>query len=166
MAKEEDQEKTLVSEKITRNIIVGKNNWQEVTTDLVVRDYEQGDCDYTETIAEHLEGSDGTVVSAAEMFRPKAQGGLTLKRCDGCVQESQRFLTWLFRRNQVVNVYSPAATSRRCFTHTCRKNLCEKHYVLSNDKHIRCRSCDGHFRLKRFVLEKIVRPVFFKKVQP
>ena len=164
MAKEENQEKTLVSEKITRNIIVGKGSRQEVATDLVTRDYEQGDCDYTETIAEHLESGDGTVVDAAEMLRPKAQGGVTLKRCDACVEESQRSLTWLFRRDQNLNVYSPASTSRRCFT--CRKSLCEKHYVLSNDTHIRCRACDHNFRLKRFVVEKIVRPVFFRKVRP
>ena len=166
MAKEEDQEKTLVSEKITRNIIVGKDNWQEVTTDLIVRDYEDGDCDTTETIAEHPESGDGTVVSAAEMFRPKAQGGVTLKRCDACVEESQTFLTWLLRRDQVVNVYSPASTSRRCFTRTCRKSLCERHYVLSDDKHIRCRRCDHNFRLKRFLIQKILRPMFFKKVRP
>jgi hypothetical protein len=162
MAKEDDQEKTLVSEKITRNIIVGKDGRQEISTDLIVRDYEDRDCDSTETIMEHPESGDCTVINAAEMFRPKAQGGVTLKRCDGCVEETQRFLTWLFRRNQAVNVYSPASTSRRCFT--CRKSLCEKHYVLS-DKHIRCRACDRHFRLKRFVIQKILRPMFFKRVR-
>lgn len=163
MAKEEEQEKTLVSEKITRNSIIGRDGRLEISTDLVTRDYEQGDCDSTETEAEHLEGGDGTVTNAAEMFRPKAQGGVTLKRCDACVEESQRFLTWLLRRNQVVNVYSPASTSRRCFT--CRKSLCEKHYVLS-DKRIRCRACDRNFRLKRFLIQKILRPLFFKKVRP
>jgi hypothetical protein len=163
MDKEEDQEKTLVSEKITRNIIVGKGSRQEVATDLVTRDYEQGDCDYTETIAEHLESGDGTVVNAAEMFRPKAQGGVTLRRCDACFEEAQSFLTWLFRRDEAVNVYSPAETSRRCFT--CRKSLCEKHYIV-RDRHIRCRRCDFYFRLKRFLVEKIVRPVFFIKVRP
>ena len=155
----------MVSEKITRNIIIGKDGRQEISTDLVVRDYEEGDCDSTETIAEHGESGDGTVVNAAEMFRPKAQGGVTLKRCDACVEDSQKFLTWLLRRNQVVNVYSPASTSRRCFSYTCRKNLCERHYVLS-DKHIRCRRCDRNFRLKRFLIQKIIRPLFFKKVRP
>lgn len=163
---DQDQEKTLVSERITRNIIIGKDGRQEISTDLIVRDYEEGDCDYTETIAEHSESGDGTVVTAAEMFRPKAQGGITLKRCDACFAESQRFLTWLLRRHQVVNVYSPASQSRRCFNRNCRKSLCEKHYVLSGDKHIRCRACDGKFRLLNFLMQKIVRPLFFRKVRP
>ena len=166
MAKEEDQEKRLVSEKITRNKIVGRDSWEEVTTDFVTRDYEGEDCDYTVIDAEHWEGGDGTLINAADGFRAKAQGGVMLRRCDACVEDSRSFLTWLLRRDRAVNVYSPAATSRRCFTSTCRKSLCERHYVLSDDKHIRCRRCDFHFRLRRFLFEKIIRPLFFTKVRP
>ncbi|MFC1635085.1 hypothetical protein ACFL5Z_09605 [Planctomycetota bacterium] len=165
MAKEEDQEKRLVSERITRNKTVGRDGW-EISSDFVTREYENEDCDYTETEAEHMECPDGTVVNAAEMFRSKTQGGVTLRRCDACVEKAHSFFALLLRRDRAVNVYSPAETSRRCFTHTCRKSLCERHYVLSKDKHIRCRRCDFYFRLKRFVVEKIVRPVFFKRVQP
>jgi hypothetical protein len=162
MAKE-DNEKKLIAEKITRNKIITKDGWQEITADFITRDYEDEDCDYTEIEAEHWEGGDGTLINAADGFRAKAQGGVTLRRCDACVEDSRRFLTWLFRRNQAVNVYSPVTTSRRCFS--CRKSLCERHYVLSNDKHIRCRRCDRNYQLKRFLIQKIIRPLFFTKVR-
>ena len=165
MAKEKEKEKTLVSEKITRNKVIGRDGRQEISTDLVVRDYEQGDCDSTETDAEHLESGNGTIVNAAEMSRPKAQGGVTLKRCDECYEESQSFIHWLFRRNQAVNIYSPASSSRRCFSLGCKKSLCEKHYVLSGG-HIRCRKCARRFRWMTFLIQKILRPMFFKKVHP
>lgn len=159
MAKEQD--KKLVDEKLTRNIVV-ENGRQVFATDFSVKTYESedGQTDSTETMAEHSVAGDGTIIAAAQAFRSEAQGGVVLRRCDACVDATKSFLHWLLHRHRPAMTWSPAKNMRRCFS--CRQSLCEKHCVLSGDNHLRCRRCDRRFQIRQWAI-RLARFLFLKQ---
>jgi hypothetical protein len=166
MAKEqEDQDRKLISEEVTTNIVFDSEGHQESATDFSVKAYESsdGETDYTKTIAEHQITSDNTIVAAGLGFRPESQGGVVMRRCDGCVDETRTFLHWLLYRDRPRITWSPAKNMRRCFDSNCRKSLCERHYVLSSDKHLRCQKCNKHFQIKQRAIA-VLRFLFLRKV--
>ncbi len=114
---------------------------------------EDGNENY-KTDVDSLEGGDGSVLSYEDISRPQSQGGIALKRCNSCRQESRRLF---FRQNTRIP-FSPASQMRSCFH--CRANLCSRHYYVFQN-HIVCKSC----RRKQFFLKKILRPIFFRRVQ-
>ena len=163
MAKEDNNDRILVSEERVTNTILSKDGHEEFSIDFVRHEYEdpEGNVDYQITNAKHTETGDGTIISGTQISQPESRGGVTLQRCDGCMDESKTFLEWLLHRNLPKLTFSPAKKMRRCFS--CRRNFCEKHYVLTNrDKHIRCRKCDQKFKRNQ-VLLKIIKFIFLKK---
>ncbi|MCP4608776.1 MAG: hypothetical protein GY845_08685 [Planctomycetes bacterium] len=164
MAKEHEENKKRISEELTRNTILDKYGHQESNSDYKTEIFESedGETDYKRTSAEHHEGSDGSLIPALLAFRPESQGGITIQRCDGCVDDTKQFLRWLLRRNQPQTTWAPAKKMRRCYT--CRKSICERHFVFTSiDKHIRCNRCDKHVR-RMHLFKKFLKFLFFKKV--
>ena len=152
MAKEN---KKLLSEERTDHVL-HDNSGREIHRLSFIRT-EQEDEDGTEyynTIVDSFEGGDGSQVSYGDISRPQSQGGIALKRCSWCQRESRRLL---FRQNTIIP-FSPASQMRNCFF--CRTPLCSRHYYVFQN-HIVCKSC----RRKQFFLKRILRPIFFKRVQ-
>lgn len=166
MAKESEG-KLLTLDERTTNTLIDKNGKIILSTEFIKQEFEDndGDTEYKTIIAEHLEGSDGTFFSAAQISVPEARGGITLRRCDGCEDDKKTFFYWLLHRNQSKMTLSPAKKMRQCFS--CRRNLCEKHYVLTTqDKRIRCKACDRKFRRNHLIIHRILKPIFLRKVSP
>ena len=165
MAKEpEEKEKILTLDERTTNTLFDKNGNKLLSTEFIKQEYEtnNGDTEYKTLNAEHLEGSDGTFFSAAQISTPEARGGITLRRCDGCEDETKTFIFWLLHRNERKLTLSPAKNIRQCFS--CRRNFCEKHYVLTiHDKHIRCKDCDRRFQRNR-LLKAFLKTIFLKRI--
>ena len=164
MAKEpENDDRVLTSDKQIRNTIVDKSGRESFSLDFTEREYEDssGNVDYKITDGKYAEGSDGTVFSATQLSQPESRGGVTLQRCDGCVAETQTFLNSLRNRSRSQIVYAPAKKMRRCFS--CRRNFCERHFVISPDRRARCQQCDRKHRYRQVCLH-ILKSIFLKKV--
>ena len=145
------KERKLISEERTDNVIRDIEGKESLRLSSITRESEEDDVEYYETIADNLEFGDGSVVNIDQLTRPPNQGGVTVKSCDICRQQSRS----IFGRNRTLNDYSPNV--RVCFH--CRANLCSRHYYIFQN-HIVCKSC----RSKQFVLKKILKPIFFKRV--
>ena len=148
MAKEEDRK--LISEERTDTVIHNKTGQEELRLEFIKREYEEGDTEYYETIAENIECSDGTVISPVHLTRPPNQGGVMLQRCSVCQRES--------RRSRNANSFSPSSKMHSCFH--CRARLCEKHTHIFNN-HIVCARC----RRRQFIIHRLLSPIFFRRVK-
>ena len=164
MAKDlEDDRGKLTSEERVSNVIINRNGQEELSTDFVRQEYEneEDNTEHTITRAQHLEGSDGTLISATQLGQPESRGGVALQRCDGCVGEAKTLVNWLLHRNHPQITFAPAKNMRRCVT--CRRALCEKHYMLSRDNQVRCQHCNQHFKIRQYFLA-VVRWIFLRRI--
>ena len=160
----ENRSRKLVSEELTRNIIIDDQGRQVSTSDLSVNTYESndGETDSKEVIAEHYISGDGTIIAAGQSFRPESQGGVIMQRCDACCDEAKTFWAWLLHRRRPRVTWSPAKQMRRCVS--CRRALCARHYVLlSADQQLRCRKCAQRLQTRRGIAG-ILRFMFLKKI--
>lgn len=133
--------KKIIAEDITSNLILS-NGKEVLKQNFTRREYEDGEIEGNETIAEHIEGSD-SIINFAQLSQGKSLG-----RCYVCTKQSQRIF---FRRNIIPFSFN----IRNCFF--CRKSLCIRHsHVHSNQ--IVCTRC--------LILQKYIKPIFFRKVSP
>ncbi|MEJ2700936.1 MAG: hypothetical protein P8Z79_00690 [Sedimentisphaerales bacterium] len=155
MAKE--HERRLESENRADTVYYDKHGDEIARISFNDSEYEQDGADIRKTTSENVECGDGSLTSLRQIM----QGTMLFAVCDVCKEQSQR--SWWRRRSATVP-FSPADKVHRCFT--CRAAICGRHsYSSKVDKHIRCRRCDFYFRLKRFLVDKIIRPLFFIKVR-
>lgn len=164
MAKEpEDSKKVLRDEKRIKNIILDNQGNEVFNIEFIQQEYEDEDnnTDYTITEARHVETSNGNVISANQLSQPESRGGVTLRRCDGCEDETKTFFNWLYRRDQRQITFAPAKSIKQCAL--CRHNFCERHYIISKDRRIRCKSCDRKFRRSQQI-KSATRLIFMRKV--
>ena len=162
MAKEqEEKEKILTLDERTTNTLFDKNGNKVLSSEFMKQEHEDDAAEYKTTNIEHFEASDGTFLSAAQISAPESRGGVTLKRCDGCEDEVKTFSNWILHRNQPQIILSPEKKSRGCFS--CRRNFCERHFVISQDRRIRCKICNRRFRRNQFCL-RILKFIFLRKI--
>jgi hypothetical protein len=117
-----------------------------------------GETEYIETFGEHHIGSDNRIIPSAQAFGRES----SMQVCDCCVKETKTFSYFLLHRNQPRITWSLSKSMRRCFS--CRKSLCEKHYVLTVlDKRIRCKACDRKFRRNQ-LLKSFLKQIFLERI--
>jgi hypothetical protein len=80
----------LVSQELTRNIIIGKTGQHGIRLDIVKEEYDEGDgVEILRTTAQHIECGDGTVINTA-MLLQNGKDRLVLKLCDACELEKRK----------------------------------------------------------------------------
>jgi hypothetical protein len=88
------------------------------------------------------------------------QGAMLFAVCDVCKEQSQRS-RW--RRRPAVVPFSPANKVHRCFN--CRAAICGRHsHIGKVDRHIRCRWCDRRHRRRNFWFERVLKPLFLRRI--
>jgi hypothetical protein len=153
MAKQQDPLPT--SEEYAGSVFYDTEGNEVFRVGTIRRDYDS-DIERNETLNENVECGDGTFFNQTLMLRAGADR-ILLERCDECDRQAR---SSIFRHNNTKMVFSPSSTMRRCWS--CRANLCSRHYVLSDDNHIRCERCDNrHFWRK--LLTSILNFICFKQ---
>jgi len=131
--------KKIIAEDITSNRVIS-NGREVLSQNFIRREYEDGEIEGNETIAEHIEGSDA-IINFAQLSQ-----GKSLARCDICTELSQKIF---FRKNIVPFSFS----IHHC--HFCRKSLCSHHHFIF-DNRIVCHRC--------MLIQKYIKPIFWRKV--
>jgi hypothetical protein len=151
---DEENQKRLLSEERTNNIIYDNEGNEAFRLSFTKRDYEDAQgAEFFETNADSFVSSDGSLLSFGDISRPQSQGGIAIQICSQCQLQLQRS----FSKRRAIP-FSPAAKMRSCFF--CRAILCSKHYYIFQN-HIVCKSC----RNKQFILHRIIKSLFFRQVK-
>jgi len=153
---EEEQDRNLESENRADTVFYGNYGNEIARISFNDSEYTQDGADIRKTTSENVECGDGSFTSLRKIM----QGTMLFAVCDVCKEQSQR--SW-WRRRPAAVPFSPADKVRHCFA--CRAAICARHsYSSKVDKHIRCRRCDRRHRRRHFWFERILKPLFLRRI--
>ena len=151
MAKENN--KNIISEEYVGGVIYDAEGKEQFRQGIRSTESEvEGGKMSTERISENSILDNGMVWNVSLMARP-GKDAIFVGQCPICVR---RFRLRHHRHGH--QGLSTLTSMKRCFS--CGLTVCSKHFVLSNDNHIRCRRCNW----KYFLVHRILKPIFFKEV--
>jgi hypothetical protein len=158
MAKDmaDEQDRNLESENRADTVFYDNHGDEIARISFNDSEYTQDGADIRRTTSENVECGDGSFTSLRQIM----QGTMLFAVCDICKEQSQR--SW--RRRPASVLFSPANKVRQCFT--CRAAICGRHsYSSKVDKRIRCRRCDRKHRRRHFWLERVLKPLFLRRIE-